>query len=74
MKKTIQNLNKNDGKISIKIIYKICKEFNYSPTFVLLGEVNSNSKCDQYYEMLDEKGKRRIINIVKALTNLNMNG
>ena len=45
----------------------ICKKYGYSPSYILYGELNSNSRIDKYYEILNDKDKEKIMEFAQML-------
>lgn len=58
-----------NGKATLKsdMVMTICKKYGYSPSYILYGELNSNSRIDKYYEILNDKDKEKIMEFAQML-------
>lgn len=68
--KTVTRLLSGETDVKIGMIMSLYRKYNYTPSYILYGDINSNSKCDLYYNRLTGKQKKEIIkfagNIVKV--------
>lgn len=65
--RTINRLNKGESLLNTEIILNIYYKYGYYPSYVLFGEMNSNSKIDQIYELSDKSTKDTLINCAREL-------
>lgn len=72
-----QDLNKSqrtitrwlNGKTALKMdmVVAVSEKYDYSPAYILYGELNSNSQIDQYYEKLSDADKKHSIEFAETL-------
>ncbi|MBE5925481.1 MAG: helix-turn-helix transcriptional regulator [Lachnospiraceae bacterium] len=63
----VNRLNKNQSYLKTEEIMNIFYKYKYYPSYILCGEINSNSKIDQAYIMLEKSEKDTIMSCAKKL-------
>ena len=66
-KRTINRLNNEESSIKTEEIMNIYYKYRYYPSYILCGEINSNSKIDQVYIMLEKSEKDTIMSCARKL-------
>lgn len=59
-----------DGTSTLKtgMVLSIYEKFQYPPSYILYGELNSNSKCDIYFNELDKDTKKDILELAGVMS------
>lgn len=59
-----------DGSSTLKtnMVLAIYEKYQYPPSYILYGELNSNSKCDIYFNKLDKEVKKDILELAKVMS------
>ena len=57
------------GKCSLKtdMILSVCEKYDFSPSYILFGEINSNSLADRYYEQTLPKDRELVMEFAGVL-------
>ena len=66
-KKTISRWLNGKSELKTEMVLSIYKKYEYFPSYVLYGELNSNSKVDKYYEKLVDSDKKKVMKFAEAL-------
>lgn len=66
--KTVSRWLDGESVLKTGMILSIYKKYKYSPSYILYGELNSNSKCDIYFRKLDKKKQDEIKEFAKQMT------
>lgn len=65
--RTVNRLNNEESDITTDNVFTIYDKYGYFPSYILCGELNSNSKVDQIYRMMDENDKDTLMSCAKEL-------
>lgn len=65
--RTVNRLNNEQSSIKTEEIMNVFHKYKYYPSYVLCGEINSNSKIDQVYMMLEKSEKDTIMSCARKL-------
>lgn len=58
------------GKSALKtdMVLAVCEKYDFSPSYILFGKINSNSLVDRYYEQMLPKDKELVMEFARVLT------
>lgn len=65
--RTINRLNRGESQLNTDIILNIYYRYNYYPSYVVCGELNSNSKIDQLYKSSGKMIKDILLDCAREL-------
>lgn len=65
--RTINRLNKGESSLSTDIIMNVYYKYKYYPSYILCGEINSNSRIDQIYNKSDKFQKDTLMSCAREL-------
>lgn len=65
--KTVGRWLSGKSKLKTEMILSVYNKYHYFPSYILYGELNSNSKCDLAFRELSEEDKNKVINFATAL-------
>lgn len=66
-KKTISRWLNGKSELKTEMVLSIYNKYEYFPSYILYGEMNSNSKVDKYYENLMESDKKKVMKFAETL-------
>lgn len=66
-KKTITRWLNGMSELKTEMVLAIYEKYQYFPSYILFGELNSNSKVDLYYSELQETDKKLVLKFMETL-------
>ena len=66
-KKTISRWLNGISELKTEMVLAIYEKYQYFPSYILYGELNSNSKADLYYSMIQETDKKKVLKFMETL-------
>ena len=66
-KKTISRWLNGTSELKTEMVLAIYQKYEYFPSYILYGELNSNSKVDSYFSKLKENDKKRVLKFMETL-------
>lgn len=65
--RTVRRWQNGESELKTEMLLSIYEKYGYSPSQILYGELNSNSKCDVYYNKLTESDRIEIVKFAELL-------
>lgn len=65
-KKTISRWLNGKSELKTEMVLSIYRKYEYFPSYILYGELNSNSKVDRYYAKLADSDKKKVLKFAET--------
>lgn len=65
--RTIERWIEGSSTLKTGMVLAIYERYQYPPSYILYGELNSNSKCDLYFRCLNDSSKKNILDLAKVM-------
>ena len=66
-KKTINRWLNGTSELKTEMVLAIYEKYGYFPSYILYGELNSNSKADLYFSRLQDADKKWVLKFMETL-------
>ncbi len=66
--RTISRLLHGKAVLKTDMVMAVCDKYDFAPSYILFGEINSNSLADRYYDVMSEKDREQVMKFAKILS------